>query len=99
MHNSSNLLVTDNECQRIPSEDTENNSSWPIPSDVDRWKTLNRFVEDHDQFQLSQLRWLLRDREGNGLDKAVRKIGKRIYIHDQLFAEWMLGSTENNERG
>jgi len=75
-----------------PVKDTENNILKPILGDVDLWKPLDRFVDAHDQFQLNQLRWLLRDRKSNGLDKAVRKIGKRIYIHDQLFAEWMLES-------
>jgi hypothetical protein len=96
MHNnSSTLLLTDDDCQWIPTEHLDTNSSKPILSDVDRWKPLERFVEEHDQFQLGQLRWLLRDRKGNGLDKAVRKIGKRIYIHDQLFGVWMLERTGN----
>ena len=96
MHNSSSTsLLTDGDCQRIPTEDIEKDSSKPILCDVDRWKPLERFVKEHDQFQLSQLRWLLRDRKSNGLDKAVRKIGKRIYIHDQLFGVWMLERTGN----
>ena len=90
MNDISTLLLEADSYQSIPTKDTENNDSKLIPSDVDRWKPLERFVKEHDQFQLGQLRWLLRDRKGNGLDKAVRKIGKRIYIHDQLFAEWML---------
>lgn len=78
-----------------PVNDTENNGSKPFLSDVDLWKTLERFAGEHKQFQLSQLRWLLSGRKGNGLDKAVRKIGKRIYINEQLFAEWMFEKTGN----
>ncbi len=69
---------------------SESNNAQIFLDDLNSWKPLDRFVQDHDQFQLSQLRWLLRDRKGNGLDKAVRKVGKRIYIHDQLFADWIL---------
>jgi hypothetical protein len=90
MNDISTLLLEADGYQSISTKDTENNTSKVSLSDVDRWKPLERFVKEHDQFQLTQLRWLLRDRKGNGLDKAVRKIGKRIYIHDQLFAEWML---------
>ena len=93
--NNSTLPLTTEDYQWISIGDTENHNSQPILSNVDLWKPLERFVEEHDQFQLSQLRWLLRDRKGNGLDKAVRKIGKRIYIHDQLFAQWMLERTGN----
>lgn len=90
MNDLSTLLLAVGDYQFIPTENTENNSSQPILNDVDRWKPLEKFVDEHDQFKLSQLRWLLRNCKGNGLEKAVRKIGKRIYIHDQLFAEWMM---------
>ena len=41
MHNnSSTLLLTDDDCQWIPTEHLDTNSSKPILSDVDRWKTL-----------------------------------------------------------
>jgi hypothetical protein len=92
MNDISDLLLKTDDYQWISPKDTESNNSKPTLNDLDRWKPLDRFVEEHDQFRLSQLRWLLRDRKGNGLDRAVRKIGKRIYIHDELFAEWMLES-------
>jgi hypothetical protein len=44
-----------------------------------------------DRFSRSQLHWLLRQRERNGLlkFKAVKKCGKRIYIHVPNFAAWL----------
>lgn len=46
-------------------------------------------------FTKGQLRdWLIR-REENGLSKAVRKIGKRLYFNTQFFEEWI---EEHKER-
>jgi hypothetical protein len=35
-------------------------------------------------------------RHRNGLQKAVRKIGKRLYLHRDLFEEW-IESQSNKE--
>ena len=40
-------------------------------------------------FTLGQLRHYLTKRHLNGLEKAVRKIGKRIYVHKDLFEQWI----------
>ena len=56
---------------------------------IDMWVLLESFPDKYSQFSINQLRWLLRHRTTNGLDKAVRKIGKRLYIHEVLFNEWI----------
>lgn len=40
-------------------------------------------------FSLGQIRYYLLMRHKNGLDKAVRKIGKRLYIRLDLFEQWI----------
>ena len=40
-------------------------------------------------FTLGQLRHYLTKRHLNGLEKAVRKIGKRIYVHKDFFEQWI----------
>ncbi len=60
-------------------------------SSVDRWKPMGCFLKQHPQFQENQLRWLARNRDRNGFDKAFRKVGRRLYIHDELFAEAIFG--------
>lgn len=40
-------------------------------------------------FTLGQLRHHLLKRQTNGLDKAVRKIGKRLYLRKDLFEQWV----------
>jgi hypothetical protein len=40
-------------------------------------------------FSMGQLRHQLQYRHRNGLNKAVRKIGKRIFLRLDLFEEWI----------
>lgn len=40
-------------------------------------------------FSIGQIRHYLHMRHCNGLDEAVRKIGKRIYLRKDLFNEWI----------
>lgn len=43
----------------------------------------------HYPFTLGQIRHYLLMRHRNGLDKAVRKIGKRLYLRKDLFDHWI----------
>lgn len=40
-------------------------------------------------FSMGQIRNFLLNRDTNGLDKAIRKIGRRLYIRTDLFEEWI----------
>lgn len=40
-------------------------------------------------FSIGQLRYYLTKRHLNGLQKAVRKIGKRLYLRVDLWEEWI----------
>lgn len=40
-------------------------------------------------FSLAQIRHYLIMRHKNGLDAAVRKIGKRLYLRNDLFQKWI----------
>jgi len=46
-------------------------------------------------FTLGQIRQYLLHRRQNGLEKAVRKIGKRLYLRRDLFEQWI----ESNQGG
>ena len=65
------------------SEDT-------LSESIDHWSPLETFVENNPQFTLSQIRHQLRHREISGFDIAVRKVGKKIYIHDVMFSRWLM---------
>ena len=40
-------------------------------------------------FSLGQMRHYLIMRHKNGLDAAIRKIGKRLYLRKDLFEQWI----------
>lgn len=40
-------------------------------------------------FTMGQLRHFLLNRHKNGLNKAVRRIGKRLYIRQDYFDQWI----------
>ena len=49
---------------------------------------------NHYPFSLGQMRHYLLMRHKNGLEKAIRKIGKRIYIRKDLFEAWIENQSE-----
>lgn len=40
-------------------------------------------------FSAGQIRHYLLKRHKNGLEKAIRRIGKRLYIRQDLFDQWI----------
>ena len=54
------------------------------------YATTKQILEsDKYPFTFGQLRHLLINRDKNGLTKAVRKIGKRLYFRRDLFEDWI----------
>ncbi len=51
--------------------------------------TVKQLVEKHPYLTESSVRWMLFNRKTNGLSKAVTKLGKKVLIDDQKFAEWV----------
>lgn len=49
-------------------------------------------------FSNSQIRYFLMYRHQNGLSKAVRKIGRTVFLRSDLFDEWMESSSELTEK-
>lgn len=55
-----------------------------------KYLTLAQVIEDERfPFTMGQIRSFLMNRENNGFDKVVRKIGKRIYFRDDLLLKWI----------
>lgn len=44
---------------------------------------------DSYPFTIGQVRHFLLMRHKNGLQKAIRKVGKRLYFRKDLFEEWI----------
>ncbi len=45
-------------------------------------------------FTLGQIRKLLLDRESNGLDKCIRRVGRRVYFRLDYFEKWIENQKE-----
>ena len=55
-----------------------------------KYMSVNQVADSKEYpFTLGQVRHYLIKRHRNGLAKAIRKIGKRIYIHKALFDQWI----------
>ncbi|RLL51247.1 hypothetical protein D8Y20_09640 [Mariprofundus sp. EBB-1] len=62
-----------------------------IKSPLEDWITKEQFVKAYPALNLSQVQYLIRSRKHNGLSKsgAVSKVGGRMLIHKNKFAEWI----------
>jgi hypothetical protein len=59
-------------------------------SDLSELDTVEELAARYpDKFNVSQLRWALRFREHTGLNAAVVKFGRRLYIHRPTFVRWL----------
>lgn len=59
--------------------------------DISELDTLDELTARYpDKFTKSQLQWALRFREKNGLDAAVVKLGRRLYLHRPTFMQWLV---------
>lgn len=52
------------------------------------------FAERYPEFPESRLRWLIVKKKENGLEKVIRRIGRRIYIHVPSFLQWVEGKVD-----
>ena len=60
-------------------------------SDLSELDTIDELTARYpDKFTKAQLQWQLRFREENGLDVAVVKFGRRLYIHRPTFMRWLV---------
>jgi hypothetical protein len=58
-------------------------------TDLSQWKTLDEIEELFPNFKKSTIRWLIRQKEINGLDKIIKKIGRLNIVHVPAFSVWI----------
>lgn len=51
--------------------------------------SVRRLSENHPDFSEASIRYLLFNREENGLSQHVRKIGKKLLIDEFGFIDWI----------
>jgi len=60
------------------------------------YRTVNQIATcGRYPFTVGQMRTLLLSREKNGLNQAVRKIGRRLYFKVDVFEKWMDNQRES----
>jgi hypothetical protein len=52
-------------------------------------RTVPQFCREHPAFTPGGIRWLLFNREANGLSRAVVRVGRRVLIDVDSFFEWL----------
>lgn len=59
------------------------------PNSLDEFYTVRAFVEKYEnKFNDHKLRYLLRNRDQNGLDDCVVERNGRLFVHDPSFLVW-----------
>ena len=91
-----NVLVNDKKVARAKAIIEILGRTPKSPEETQLKETFSRLVKDDkvaekDEYPFStgQIRHYLLMRHKNGLNKAVRKIGKRLYLRRDLFEAWL----------
>jgi len=67
--------------------------------DLSDWELGGTIPELFPQFPRSVVDYLLRERENNGLEGAVRVIGRSRYVSLSRFAEWVENGSRHTRAG
>ncbi len=54
-----------------------------------QFSTVEQMAEKYPAFTEPSLRWLLFNRETNGLNAAVVQLGRKVLIDEQAFVAWL----------
>jgi hypothetical protein len=52
-------------------------------------RTVDQFCQEHPAFTPGGIRWLLFHRQSNGLESAVVRVGRRVFIDVERFFTWV----------
>ena len=56
---------------------------------IDNWIPENEFIKRFSHIPAHTLNWQLNQRRYNGLDRAVKLIGRQRYISVERYAQWL----------
>lgn len=60
-----------------------------IETQLDQYLDLRTMVERYPQFKEGQMRWLVVNRDENGLAPAIKRLGRKLYFHLPTFLKWV----------
>lgn len=52
-------------------------------------RTVDQFCQEHPAFTPGGMRWLLFHRQNNGLESAVVRVGRKVFIDVERFFAWV----------
>jgi hypothetical protein len=58
--------------------------------------TVKQFAQKHPAFSEASLRFNIFHESKNGLDKVIKRVGRKILINEEAFFAWV---EDQNERG
>ena len=61
-------------------------------------RTVDQFCQEHPAFTAGTIRWLLFHRQRNGLESAVVRVGRRVFIDVEQFFAWVDAQNRRVER-
>lgn len=56
---------------------------------MSQYLTVKQMAARHPAFSESSLRYHIFHEEANGLAKAIRRVGRKILINENLFLNWL----------
>lgn len=68
------------------------------------WRSINALADrlnegaKHPTFTTHSLRHYVRNADRNGLDRAVKRLGRKILIHEARFLAWLDGRENTGAR-
>lgn len=56
---------------------------------LDEYLDMQSIPKHHPQFTLPQLRWFVVRKKELGLEKVIKRLGRRLYFHVPSFLKWI----------
>ena len=72
-------------------ETNKHDTETPPATSLDEFSTIEQLAANNPKLITeNRLRWILRDRQSNGLAPAVKKLGKHLVVHVPTFVAWIM---------
>jgi hypothetical protein len=60
-----------------------------VNTHLEEYLDIKSFIKQYPQFKEGQLRWFVVRKNELGLSGAIKRLGRRLYIHVPSFIRWV----------
>lgn len=60
-----------------------------------QYMTVRQLAENFPAFSENSIRYMVFHAEKTGLDKAIRRVGRKVLLNPDLFCEWIEDQSQN----